>query len=243
MDRREAIDAALKKQSEPVAVEILLLGLKDQYAGLRGYTAGKLDITKEQIRNKAEQPLYELAQKDAKRTVKATAIAKLGDYKSAKYAPLFKFAVNDSSYTVAGNALDALSKIDSVAAYNEAKRLSAFPAKGKLAASITKTMIKSGDESSAEMILSTFEDMPLNQAKFDMLPSLIDFLGKVKSTETFKRGVDDILAFETQFPESFREQASAYFNNMLRNVQKQKSAGGMKEQSDYIENKLKTPNP
>ena len=238
MDRREAIDAALKKQAEPVAVEILLLGLKDQYAGLRGYTAGKVDITKEQIRNKAEQPLYELAQKDAKRTVKATAIAKLGDYKSAKYAPLFKSAVNDSSYTVAGNALDALSKIDSVAAYNEAKRLSAFPAKGKLAASITKTMIKSGDESSAEMILSTFEEMPLNQAKFDMLPSLIDFLGKVKSTETFKRGVDDILAFETQFPESFREQASAYFNNMLRNVQKQKSAGGLKEQADYIESKL-----
>jgi aminopeptidase N len=182
-----------------------------------------------------------MAQKETKRTAKAAAITKLGDYKFAKYTSLFKSALNDSSYTVAGNALEALSKIDSVAAYNEAKRLSAFPAKGKLATAITKTMIKSGDESSADIILSTFEDMPLSQAKFDMLPSLIEFLGKVKNTETLKRGVDDILAFESQFPESFREQASAYFNNMLRTVQKQKTSSGMKEQADYIESRLSAP--
>ena len=93
----------------------------------------KLDLKKDNVKQATEPILVDLAKNDPKRTVKAAAIAKLGQFKNPAYAGLFKTAVNDSSYTVSGNALEALSDIDSAAALNEAKRLAAAPAKGKLA--------------------------------------------------------------------------------------------------------------
>ena len=172
------------------------------------------------------------------RPVKAAAIAKLGDYKDPKYNELFSNALKDSSYSVSGNALDALAKIDSTTAFNEAKRLSTTTAKGKLSSAITKTLIKYGDESSANVIYKNFEAMPLSQGKFDQLQALSQFLVKVNSFEVFKRGVDDIIAFEMEIPESFRGQVSPFINGLLKNIQKAKDAKGQKDMSDYITAKL-----
>ncbi|HEX2606227.1 MAG TPA: M1 family aminopeptidase, partial [Flavisolibacter sp.] len=238
IDRREAIDAALKKQAEAPAAQLLVLALKDSYGPLRSYTAGKLDMTKEQIKNLVEPTLYEMAQKDTYRPAKAAAIDRLGAYRFAKYAGLFKAAINDSSYSVAGSALEALSKVDSVTAYSEARRLSTMPAKGRLNSAITKTMIRFGDESSAETILKNFEDMPLGQPKFEAIQPLVQFLGGVKNTATFKRGVDDIYAFIKEVPENFRDQVVGFVENMLTPVVKEKTEEGLKEQADYLQSKM-----
>jgi hypothetical protein len=164
-------------------VELLMLALQDKYHGLRSYAASKLDLRKEGVKAYAEPLLYKLAQSDPKRTVKAAAIEKLGEYGQAKYATLFRTALNDSSYTVAGNALEALALIDSAAAYKEAQRLMTEKTKGTLSAAVSKTMIQFGDESAADVILSNFENMPLSQAKLEALQPVIDFLGKIKSLE------------------------------------------------------------
>ena len=238
VDRREAIDAAIKNQSDPIAQEILFKSLRDPFAGLRSYAIGKLDLTKAKIKTDAADALYDIAQHDKSRPVKAAALAKLGDYKDPKYNTLFTAALKDSSYSVSGSALDALGKIDSIAAFNEAKRLSTMPAKGKLSASITKSLIKYGDESNANVIFKNFEDMPLSQAKFDQLQPLSQFLIKANSLDVFKRGVDDIIAFEMAIPESFRGQVSPFINGLLKSVQKAKDAKGQKEMSDYITSKL-----
>ena len=239
VDRREAIDAAGRKQDDAKAVEILTLAMSDKFAPLRTYVIGKLDLRKENIKSAVENTLANIAQKDNNRPAKAAAILKLGDYKNAKYASLFKSSISDSSYTVAGNALEALGKIDSIDAYNEAKRLSNQTAKGKLASVITKTMIRFGDESSANVILKNFEDMPLGQAKFEALLPMIDFLTKVQSPDIFKRGVNDILKFEDEIPESFKGQVAPFVNNLLQNLQRAKEAKDQKDQAEYIESKLK----
>jgi aminopeptidase N len=238
IDRREAIDMAAKNQAERTAAQILEMGMKDPFAGLRSYAISKLEMQKEQVRSMAEPLLFEIVQKDKSRPVKAAAISKLGDLKSAKYKSLFQASVNDSSYTVSGNSLEALAKIDSVAAFSEAKRLMSQPAKGKLGSAITKILIKYGDESSAEVILKNFEDMPLSQGKFEAIRPLVDFLGKVKSPSTVKRGVDDILNLVAQVPESFRDQVAGFVEGLLRNVQKQKTANGQSELAEYIESSL-----
>ena len=238
IDRREAIDVAAKNAAERTAAQILEMAMKDPFAGLRSYAISKLDMQKEQVRTMAEKQLAEIAVKDKSRPVRAAAIAKLGDLKSANYKSLFQAAVNDSSYSVAGNSLEALAKIDSVAAFSEAKRLMTQPAKGKLGSAITKILIKYGDETSAEVILKNFEDMPLSQGKFEAIRPLADFLGKVKSATTFKRGVDDILNLVAQVPESFRDQVAGFVEGLLRNVQKQKTANGQSELAEYIESTL-----
>jgi aminopeptidase N len=239
LDRREAIDAALKKQAEAKAVEILSASLNDPYHGLRSYTINRLDLTKESIKSAVETPLANLAQRDPQRTVKAAALSKLGDFKNAKYVPIFRASLNDSSYSVSGNALEALSKVDSAAALTEAKRLSSHPAKGKLATAITNTIIKSGDESAAEMILTNFETLPLGQAKFEALAPLAEFLVSVKNFETFKRGVNDIISFRNAIPASLQDQVAPFINNLLSNIQKGKATSGQQQMADYVSAQMK----
>jgi aminopeptidase N len=238
IDRREAIEAAAKSQQDPTAVQILLAAMKDPFAGLRSYAIGRLDLNKDAIKAAVEAPLLDMAQKDPKRTVKAAAIAKLGDLKSAKYKSLFQSALSDSSYSVAGSALEAIAKIDSAAAFSEAKRLSAQPAKGKLASAISKVLIKYGDETSADVVLKNFESMPLDQPKFEAIQPLTELLKKVSAPATFNRGVDDILNLVAQVPESFRDQVYGFVENLLRGVQKEKTAKGQAELANYIDSQL-----
>ncbi len=237
MDRREAIDAAAKNQAQTTAAEILMAAMRDPYAPLRARAVSVLDLSVGQTKNAVETILFELAQKETNRPVKAAAIARLGDYRFAKYNSLFKNNVNDSSYTVSGNALEALYKIDTTAAKNEAKRLSAFPAKGRLEQAIQQII----NPVNAEKLLSDFEATPMGQSKVQMINDVLNFLESTTSTELFKRGVDDILNLEKDIPEAFREQATEQLNNALRQLQGEKANGGFKEQADYIESKLPKP--
>jgi aminopeptidase N len=213
--------------------------LEDKYAGLRNFTVSRIDIKKENVKKEVEPVLLDLAKNDPKKTVKAAAIAKLGTYKNPEYASLFKAAVNDSSYTVSGNALEALSEIDSAAAFTEARRLASTPAKGKLSSVITAVMIGSGDESSADMILKNFEEMPLSQNKFNLLQSVGEFLSKTKNMGIVKRGVDDIVTFRDAIPEAFKGQTDPFINGiLLKGLAAKKKEAGLTEQSDYIISKL-----
>ena len=238
VDRREAIDFASKNQTDPKAVDFLKTALKDKYDGLRNFTIGKLDLKNENVKQAVEPVLIDLAKNDSKRTVKANAISKLDQYKNPVYAAIFKTAINDSSYTVSANALTALSDVDSAAAINEAKRLSTQPAKGRLTIAITTILIKSGDESSAEMILTSFEKMSFSRNKLAMAQSVGDFLSKVKKMEIFKRGVDDIVSFREAVPRGFRGQTDGSINNLLKDLVTKKTAAGMKDQADYALSKL-----
>jgi aminopeptidase N len=235
VDRREAVDFASKHQDDPKAVALLKTALKDKFYGIRELALDRLDMKKENVKTEMESVLADLAKNDLKRLVKAAAIENLSAYQKPEYESLFKEAVNDSSYTVSGNALEALSEIDSTAAISEAKRLSTQPAKGKLASAITAVLIEAGDESSADMIFKSFEIMPFSQNKFDLLQSLIGFLGKTNNMDIFKRGIDDIAAFRDDIPGSFQDQTNPYINGiLLKGLATKKKDAGLTEQYNYI---------
>jgi aminopeptidase N len=236
IDRREAVDAALKKQAEVGGVQILMAAAKDNYAPLRAYTINNLDMSLLQVKN-ALEPLLADAAKDGDRRVKAAAIARLGQYRFDKYKPLFMAAVNDSSYTVSGNALEALYRLDSAAAASEAKRLAGQPAKGKLA-NVLKSINLLGDKTAAVKVLSDFEAMPLGQPKFQALNEVFELVSSTPDLDLFKRGVDDILGLVNALPEAYREQASKQVTSALRGIQKEKTAKGLTSHVDYIDSKL-----
>jgi aminopeptidase N len=239
LDRREAIDFASKNQNDPKAIAFLKTALQDKYEALRSFTMGSLDLKNENVKKEVEPILLDLARNDPKRTVKAAAIATLSKYNSTKYASLFKEAVNDSSYSVSGYALEALSEVDNTAALKEAKRLSVIPTKGKLASVITSVMIESGDESAADIILKNFETMPLSQNKLDLLVSIGDFLEKTKNLDIFKRGVDDIVAFRDDIPQADKDQINLFINGvLLKGLAAKKKQEGLTEQSNYVISKL-----
>lgn len=241
LDKKEAIDAAAAKQEEQRAVEILMLGLNDKFHGLRTYTIERLDLRKEALKTLVENPLAALAQKDEKRTVKAAAIAKLGEYRFAKYIPIFQTAVNDSSYTVAGNALEAIRKVDSTIAYQEAKRVAQMPVKGKLATSIGSVMTLFKDESAADLILNNYRSLSFGQQKLDDFATVVQFLAGVQSLETFKKGTDILIELRDQIPGNYKSQLVPYIEGTLTNLQKAKAAKGQKDQADYLQMKLTQP--
>lgn len=238
LDRRDAIDFASKNQDNPKAADLLVTALKDRYDGLRNFTIGKVDLKKDNIKQATLPVIIDLAKNDPERPVKGAAIGKLGQLKDPAHASLFKSAINDSSYTVSGNALEALSNVDADAALAEAKRMAAENTKGKLSNVINAVLIKSGDESVADIVLSKFEKAPFGQAKFNMLQGLSEMLAKTKNTETVKRGVDAIVTFRDAIPEAFKGQTDPAINGILKGLITKKTEAGLQEQADFIKSKL-----
>lgn len=238
MDRHEALAAALKKQEEQKAVEIINLAVNDPFHGIREMAISGLDLRKQALRTLMEEPLYKLAQNDKNKKVKAAAISKLGEYGFAKYNTLFKNSVSDSSYTVAGAALSALAELDSTAAYNEAKRLIAQPAKGDLAQAIATIMIERGDVSAAEVIITNFEQMPLSQEKVQALMPLAKYLTVIEDMSQFKRGINALAGFVGQLPAQYRDQFKGPIENMLKQVQTRKTAAGQQAHAAYVSEKI-----
>lgn len=243
VDRREAIDAAAKNQSDPQAAALLMQALKDKYQGLRNYTISKIDLKKLNVKKEAEPILAELAKTDVKSTVRANAIAKLADLDAPAYKDLFKKAINDSSYSIAGNALEALLVADEAAALAEAKRLSATKVKGKLAASISAVLIEAGTEDDFDVIAGNFNSLPFGQEKFEALEPFAKYLGKVQNTDKVKKGVDLIVAFRDGIPENYQAQTTPYINNIvLKSIITKKTAAAktntsLQSQIDYINTK------
>src|SRR5436190_432872 len=238
VDRREAIDFAAKHANDPKAVDLLKTALRDKYEGLRELAVYRLDIENEGLKKAVEPILVDLAKNDPKRTVKAEAIAKLGEYKDPANAAIFKAAVNDSSYTVSGNALSALLEVDPATALSLAKELDKQPNKGELKSAIAGAKASSGDESIAEEILGGFEQMPLSQAKFNAIESVSVYIGALKNMDLVKRGIDDIAAFRDAIPEAYKSQTDPAINGILKSLVVKKNEAGLKDQAEYLKSKL-----
>src|SRR5579871_216362 len=239
LDRREAIDFCAKNQDDPKAVELLKTAMKDKFFQLRRYAIEKADLKKDAVKQAVEPVLADIAAHDERTVVRASAISALGKYKKTEYKSLFEKAVNDSSYAVAGNALEALATVDSNEAFNDAKRLSKSPAHGKLNNSIAAVLIKYGDESDFDIITDNFSKMPVSQTKFNFLQNYSNLLSKVKNTNNLKRGVDEIVKFRDAIPAQARDNTDPYINNViLKGLATKKESAGLTDQADYIKTKM-----
>lgn len=244
VDRREAIDFASKKMDDPKAVELIITALNDKYEKLRTLAISKIVTSKASMRDAAEQSLLQLAKNDKYALVRAGAIQKLGEYKKPEHAGLFKFAVNDSSYTVAGNALEALIKVSPEAAAPVLKQFSDKPLKGALQEVVMNEILKSGDESMADKVIGGFAKMPISQAKFQALGGLKTYLSAIHNTEKIKWGIDEIVKFRDAIPEAFRSQTNPYINgDVLKGILSDKKKKAKDDKSldalvEYIKSKL-----
>jgi len=239
LDRREAIDFAAKNQSDPKALLLLKTAMKDPYFNLRINTLTKINISNDAVKTQAESILADLAKNDPKSIVRAKAIEILGKYKKDEYKSLFTKATYDSSYSIAGSALEAWSKIDTTGAFNAAKELSKKPAKGKLSTAISTVLITYGDETSFDFVSEEFEKTPMSEAKFQQLQSFVSLLGKIKDNDKLKKGVDQIVKFREGIPSAYRSQTDPFINQfLLQGLASKKDGAGLKDQADYIRSQI-----
>src|SRR5450432_3201966 len=239
MDRREAIEFCSEQQGDESARALLKQAMRDPYFELRNLTMNSLELDSPAMKAEVESVLLELATKDPDRTVQATAIGYLGTYKKTEYKDLFIKKASDSSYSVAGNALTALSYLDEAQAYQLANEFSKFPAKGDLLIAMSAIFIKEGDESKSDLVIDGFDKMPMSQEKFDESPQFAALLLKMENTEQFKKGVDALIRFRESIPASQKAELSKLINDsFLKPIGERKEAAGLKEQADYILSKI-----
>jgi len=237
LDRREAVDFAAKNSTDPVAYTLLVDALNDPYFRIRSKALTSLD-TARSLDPATIGRIVAIARTDANRTVRASAIDVLAKLKNSSYKDLFIQATTDSSYSVAGAGLEALSVLDGNEAFRIANTLSKEDNKGRLLSAITNVIIKYGDESAYDFISGKFEKMPLSQAKFQAVMPFLEFLSKVTNLQNFQRGVDLVLKFRDDIPQQARPQTDPFINNALQGLADKKETAGAKEMADYVKSKM-----
>lgn len=167
-------------------------------------------------------------------------ISALGKTENNTYQSLYITNITDSSYSVAGAALEALSKIDSITALEWAKKLSNEPAKGRLDASINSILVASGNEEVFDRLAVKFIELELSNEKFMLMQQLGEMLGKMKSNERLKQGITMIATFRDEIPSSIKDQTDPYINGMIfgQLLVKLKMSGNQ-EMVKFLEEKLK----
>jgi len=240
VDRREAVDFAAENQAKDTkALDLLIIALNDKYQGLKIHTIQQLKVQNDTIKYEVEPLLTSIAQNDPKSLIRAAAIKALGKYKKDTYKELFLKLINDSSYTIAGNALLALGAIDSITALGKAKILEVEPVKGALSESITKAVYMYSSENEFDTLAAKFDNMPVSYAKHRIVHIFANFLKRVNNTANFKKGIDMIVSFRDSIPLLSQEYAWPYINGtVLKELATLKQSLGMTEQAEYVNSKI-----
>ncbi len=229
LDRREALDYFAKKNMPELAN-----GLTDKFAQLRRSTIAKLEKSKIAEDAKVIETMEKIANTDADRKTKAAAIGYLAKTSNAKYKALYEKNINDSSYSVAGAALEGLLGLEPAKAYELAKKYSK-DAKGDLGDVVSEIIMKEGSEADFDFISKRFDGMPLSQEKVMGVGTFAAYLEKVQNIANVKKGIDMIVKFRNQVPEQFRSFVDPMILGGLNKLGKTKG----KEIEDYIANGMK----
>jgi aminopeptidase N len=239
LGRREALEFAVKNTTDPAAYNLLVKALSDPYFRIR--TRAILNLGNFKLDAAAINRIESIAKTDENRLTRAAAIDALAKMNNSSYKDFFVKATKDSSYSVAGAALEALEAIDGKEAYQIANTLSKDEEnEGRLAEAITSVTIKFGDESAYDFIAGKFETMPMGQGKFQAVGSFSEFLVKVTDMQKFKKGVDQIVSFRDQIPQQSRVNTDPVINAALQALADKKEAAGAKEMATYVKSKLNT---
>ncbi len=225
VDRKEAFDYFGRK-----GMNELVDGLKDKYAPLRRSTINKLaSSAKLKADPKVIEAIEGIAKTDKDKRTKAAAISFLAKTKETKYKDLYEKNINDSSYSVAGAALEGLQALEPAKAYALAKKYS-NDAKGDLGDVVNEVLMSEGTEADFDLLASRYEKMPLSQEKVGASATFAAYLEKVQNMANVKKGIDLIIKFRNQVPEQFRGFVDPTIKGGLNKLGKTKG----KEIEEYI---------
>jgi aminopeptidase N len=229
LDRREALDYFGKKNLPELAN-----GLTDKFAPLRRSTIDKLEKSKIAEDAQVIAAIEKIANTDKDRKTKAAAISYLAKTSNATYKPLYEKNINDSSYSVAGAALEGMVGLEPAKSYELAKKYSA-DAKGDLGEVVNDIIIKNGTEADFDFIAKRFDDMPLSQEKVMGVGTFAGYLEKLQNIANVKKGIDLIIKLRNAVPEQFRNFVDPMIKGGLTKLGKIKG----KEIEDYINDGFK----
>jgi aminopeptidase N len=229
LDRREALDYFSKKNMPE-----LILGLKDKFAGLRKLTIERLSKSALAKNTDAIKKIETIAKTDKDKKTQAAALSFLAATGNTQYLPLFTKFINDSSYSVAGAALEGLTVLQPAKAYELAKKYSA-DAKGALGEAVSQILITEGTEADFDFVANLYDETPPSQEKVGMTDGFINYLLKVNDVSKIKKGIDYVMKFRNMIPEQYKSFIDPGFKKSFAKLSKAKGI----EIENYISNSFK----
>ncbi|MFY7963608.1 MAG: M1 family aminopeptidase [Chitinophagaceae bacterium] len=242
LDRKQALEYASKNKSEVGAMDLMITALKDPYHSLRKKALSVLQDTSVDVG--VIKTIEGIANNDKNKTVRAEAIDFLVSLKNPQYLPMLNAATKDSSYSVAGAALDGLIELDANAALKLLPQLK-VDAKGRLKAAIEKGEILTKTDADFEEMLKKYESVGLME-KFNGFGNFAFYLGRVNDTEKFKKGFDQLVKFRDMVA-PYGQGIKEILNKGLLEIKKAKesqkakanNANEIASQIDYITEQTK----
>ncbi|QKG53102.1 M1 family aminopeptidase [Hymenobacter sp. BRD67] len=213
VDRREALDAALEKQTTDAAARALVLAaLKDKFYQLRITAIQGLKLDNREVAKAAAPILRQLAATETENHVRATALIALSQLKDKKDEKILTAALGSQSYLVQGAGLEALGEINPTAALARAK---AFENDAHLGQAVTTVYAQQGGPEQWNYIRTTY-DAASGRNKYGLIGALTQMLGRLNDPTAFAEDVDRLqkLAVSPQF------KARGYDKMMINVLQK-----------------------
>jgi aminopeptidase N len=229
LDRKEALDFFAKKSMPEISN-----GLKDKYAGLRKYSIQKIMNTSFKKDAAILETIENIAKTDPDKKTKAAAISYLVKNGDSKYLSVYKIAVNDSSYSVAGAALKGIVALDPSNAYSLAKKYSS-DAKAALGVTVNDILISQGTEADFDFIATAYKNASPSQEKVQMTDKFGTYLVKLNDNEKIKTGIGYMIDFRNLIPAQFRSFVDPTFKTIFDKISKAKGA----EMETYIKSVFK----
>ena len=148
VSKRLAVSGASKQIGDSLSQVIITLGLNDEMKSIRIAALSVLgNVQSEKYKRRWTPRVTEMAKSDSVVNVRADAIELLSSWKVSAAKPLLLSSIYDSSYFVAGNALEGLGKLDKDTAYIIARSLAPTHPRSSLATAVwTAIGAKGADE-------------------------------------------------------------------------------------------------
>jgi aminopeptidase N len=214
IDRLDALNEAAENMKDPAALALIKSALKDTFYIIRQKAIQAFNPAA--MPKEIEEEILNLITKDPSNFVRETAIDAIGALENSKYKSLFEQLTNNESYLIAGAALDALEKVDSLSAIKIATINSKTVIKKRLNTAVTKILTKYGDENVFDFVAAKFEALSTqSEEKFYMTMPFASLLIKTTDESKFKKGIDLIVAFRNAIPDGYRTQTDPYFNTQI----------------------------
>jgi aminopeptidase N len=196
-DRYEAIEAAAGLQKDPIAQQMMLAALHDQYHGLRLKAMRSLNMEDTVIKNAAYAPLLSIVKNDSNRLLRAQAIIAIARYRKMENIPLFKQLLNTNSYVIQGTALWAINLLAPADALPLAKQFEKDN-KGDLSEAIYTIYTGSGNDEewlyTYKAYLSKFAEQ-----RFKITEKFAEITGRVKNPTYAQQGIEAIKSLAVQY--------------------------------------------
>ena len=243
VDRKEAIDYASDHSDEPGAKDFLVGALNDPFYGIRKdilQQTNPKDYSPEDLKK-----IEAVATADKDRNVRAAAIDVLSFTGDPAYKPLYETAVKDSSYSVAGAALQGLARIDQNAAMSLLPELEK-DAKGRLASVLQKLTILTKTDADFDQIYGNFTGLPMGQEKVSGLFDMISYMNNLKEFDHFKKMTDAVVEVREKIAEMYPPFKDRINEALTQLLDKKAKEHGMaadqavdQKEIDYLKSQIK----